>query len=154
MYSRTITKSAEYRALLPTLLRVEHTLKGNQIARDISIFKDFTSGLYTYESLGLRYNNLRGSRISQIVRSIEHQIKNPNAPNPIMTDQTMWRRNRKIYELYCTGEYSFADLGKKFNLGDARVSQIIKDVTHNEELRRSREAFNEPLISDMVNHRA
>jgi len=154
MYSRTISKAAEYRALLPTLLRVEHTLKGNQIARDIRIFKDFTSGLYTYESLGLRYDNLRGSRISQIVRSVEHQIKSPNTRNPIMTDQTMWRRNRKIYDLYCTGLYSYDDLGKRFNLGDARVSQIIKDVTHNEELRRAREAFDEPLISDMVKHRA
>jgi len=150
MYSKSMNRAAECRKLMPKLFKVEHELIGNQIKRDVAIFKDFATGGYTYESLGQKYNKLRGSRISQIVKKVEYQIKNPNQPDPQITDQTLWRRNRNIYEKWCTGEYSIYDLSTKYNLTEARINQIIKDVTRNEELRRAREDFNEPLISEMV----
>jgi len=149
-HSRRNSRVIECRRLIPKLIRVEHELQGTQIKRDIAIFKDFATGAYTYESLGKRYKGLRGSRISQIVRQMQFQIKNPNQPDPKITDQTMWRRNRNIFEKWCTGEYSIYDLANKYDLSEARISQIIKDVTRNEELRRAREDFNEPLISEMV----
>lgn len=144
---KTIAKVNSAAEMLPLLDQFEHTLKGVQIKRDIRIFRDFTTGRYNFEDLGYKYNNLRGSRISQIIKEVEYKLTHPLEEKPSAFDSNQNRRDKAIFDKYSTGEYSYYDLATRYNLSEARVSQIIRDQRAKNDLRVAKETFDEsPLL--------
>lgn len=135
-----------YQRLLPTLQLVEGGLKGNQIKRDIKMFRLYCTGLYSFSEIGEMWGGLTASRVGQIVHDVAHQIENPHKP-VARQDRTIYNRNRKLFSDWCSGEYTYRDLATKYNLGEPRISQIIRDAKKAQELRQSKESIDEDLIN-------
>ena len=76
----TRDRAERSRELLPILQLVEDNLVETaynkpMMSRNIAIFKDFCTGNYSYNSLGRKYNNLIGTRISQIISQMSIDLR-------------------------------------------------------------------------------